>query len=527
MFRRQSPSTRNTGLDGTTPPRVGNLTVREDGTMSLRINTNISALNALRNVERAADGFGRSIEKLASGLRINRSADDPAGLIRSEDLRAQIAGLEQAIANSQDAMNLIKTAEGALEEVHNLLRSMRQLAVASGNTGTNDMTALQANQNQIRSAIESINRIAAQTQFGTKKLLDGSAGVSAVVTDFTRVGGLFFGGSVFGSVGASAPREYALGTGVITIDVTQDATRALISGDRDYSSATSIIQTSATVVINGVSFSVQAGTTTLQSFVDQINSQSSVTGVVAELYTSSGNTRVRLRAVEYGANFSVNLNDQQNILHASATFTSATGRNATATVQVKDVDGNTVSVLFTGGVSRGDSGLRLTDAKGNVILLNEAGNDTAIDAAVVGRTAAGQLEFQIGANAGQVARFSINNMRSDKLGTGIVAGKSLADIDVTKTGGAEEALKIIDAAIQQVSKLRGDMGAFQKNVLESNMRSLSVAKENLTATESAIRDTNFAEEISRFTRFQILQQAGMSVLGQANFAPQAVLQLIR
>jgi flagellin len=118
-------------------------------------------------------------------------------------------------------------------------------------------------------------------------------------------------------------------------------------------------------------------------------------------------------------------------------------------------------------------------------------------------------------------------MRSDQLGTGVVAGKNLADVDVTKTGGAEEALRIIDAAIQQVSKLRGDMGAFQKNVLESNMRSLAVAKENLTATESAIRDTNFAEEISRFTKFQILQQAGMSVLGQANFAPQAVLQLIR
>jgi flagellin len=497
--------------------------------MSLRINTNMSALNALRNVERASDGFGRSIEKLASGLRINRGADDPAGLIRSEDLRAQIAGLEQAIANSQDATNLMKTAEGALEEVHNLLRSMRQLAVASGNTGTNDQTALQANQNQIRSAIESINRIAAQTQFGTKKLLDGSAGVSAVVTDFTRVGGLFFGGSVFGQVGSSAAREYALGTGVITIDVTQDATRAQISGDRNYTSATAIIQTSATVVINGVSFSVQAGTTTLQSFVDQINSQSSITGVVAELYTSGTNTRVRLRAVEYGENFSVNLNDQQNILldPGTGTTASATGRNATATVQVRDVDGNEVSVLFTGGVSRGDSGLRLTDAKGNVILLNEAGNHTTNGDGVVGRTTAGQLQFQIGANAGQVARFSINNMRSDRLGTGVVAGRSLADIDVTRTGGAEEALRIIDAAIQQVSKLRGDMGAFQKNVLESNMRSLAVAKENLTATESAIRDTNFAEEISRFTRFQILQQAGMSVLGQANFAPQAVLQLIR
>jgi flagellin len=498
--------------------------------MSLRINTNMSALNALRNVERASDGFGRSIEKLASGLRINRGADDPAGLIRSEDLRAQIAGLEQAIANSQDATNLMKTAEGALEEVHNLLRSMRQLAVASGNTGTNDQTALQANQNQIRSAIESINRIAAQTQFGTKKLLDGTAGLSAVVTDARRIGGMFFGGSVVGTDSATSTivREYALGSGLITIDVTTAAERALVTADlRAYTDAGAIIQTSGTVVINGVSFSVQAGTTTLQSFVDQINSQSSVTGVVAELFADNNNTYVRLRSTEYGANFSINLNDQQEILLDGATSASATGVNAVARVTLRTIDGGQVFVTFTGGVSRGDSGLRLTDARGNVLLLTEAGNDAAIDADAVGRTTTGQLQFQIGANAGQVARFSINNMRSDKLGTGIVAGKSLADIDVTKTGGAEEALKIIDAAIQQVSKLRGDMGAFQKNVLESNMRSLAVAKENLTATESAIRDTNFAEEISRFTKFQILQQAGMSVLGQANFAPQAVLQLIR
>jgi flagellin len=497
--------------------------------MSLRINTNMSALNALRNVERASDGFGRSIEKLASGLRINRGADDPAGLIRSEDLRAQIAGLEQAIANSQDATNLVKTAEGALEEVHNLLRSMRQLAVASGNTGTNDQTALQANQNQIRSAIESINRIAAQTQFGTKKLLDGTAGLSAVVTDARRIGGMFFGGSVVGTDSATSTivREYALGSGVITIDVTTAAERAAVDGTRGYADAGAIIETSGTVVINGVSFSVQAGTTTLQSFVDQINSQSSVTGVVAELFADNNNTYVRLRSTEYGANFSINLNDQQEILLDGATSASATGVNAVARVTLRTIDGGQVFVTFTGGVSRGDSGLRLTDARGNVLLLTEAGNDAAIDADAVGRTTTGQLQFQIGANAGQVARFSINNMRSDKLGTGIVAGKSLADIDVTKTGGAEEALKIIDAAIQQVSKLRGDMGAFQKNVLESNMRSLAVAKENLTATESAIRDTNFAEEISRFTKFQILQQAGMSVLGQANFAPQAVLQLIR
>lgn len=499
--------------------------------MSLRINTNMSALNALRNVERAADGFGRSIEKLASGLRINRAADDPAGLIRSEDLRAQIAGLEQAIANSQDAANLVKTAEGALEEVHNLLRSMRQLAVASGNTGTNDLTALQANQNQILSAIDSINRIAAQTQFGTKKLLDGTAGVSAVVTDATRLGGVFFTGTVRGRVGTAAAQDYAVGTGAVSVEVTQRATRAEVVGDVTYANGLdTIIGTAGTVVINGVSFTTD-GNETIGNFINRINSQSSVTGVIANFDTSSN--EVVLRTREYGANFRIELSDAQQLL--STTNTSVQGQNAIARVEVVNSNGNIVVVTFQGGRASTDSGLRLTDEKGNVLLLTERGNDELYDdgnfntsnVVEVARTTAGQLEFQIGANAGQVARLSINNVSAQQLGRGVVANKSLADIDVTKAGGAEEALKIIDAAIAQVSRLRGDMGAFQKNVLESNMRSLSIAKENLTASESAIRDTNFAEEISRFTKFQILQQAGMSVLGQANFAPQAVLQLIR
>ncbi|MDW8105918.1 MAG: flagellin [Armatimonadota bacterium] len=494
--------------------------------MSLRINTNMSALNALRNVERAAEGFSRSIEKLASGLRINRAADDPAGLIRSEDLRAQIAGLEQAIMNSQDAANLVKTAEGALEEIHTLLRSMRQLAVASGNTGTNDLTALQANQNQILSAIDSINRIASQTQFGTKKLLDGTAGVSSVVTDATRLGGIFFTGSVRGRVGTAAPQDYAVGTGAVTVEVTQTAMRAVYTGDVNYASIDALIGTAGTVVINGVSFTTD-GNETIGNFINRINAASNVTGVTADLVASGNDLQVRLRTVEYGRNFRIELSDAQGLIIDGGGTASEQGRNAIARVTITNSNNNQVVITFEGGRSATDSGLRLTDEKGNVILLTERGNTELTTAAAVARTTAGQLEFQIGANAGQVARLSINNVSAQRLGQGVVASKSLADIDVTKAGGAEEAIKIIDAAIQQISKLRGDMGAFQKNVLESNMRSLAIAKENLTATESAIRDTNFAEEISRFTRFQILQQAGMSVLGQANFAPQAVLQLIR
>jgi len=137
------------------------------------------------------------------------------------------------------------------------------------------------------------------------------------------------------------------------------------------------------------------------------------------------------------------------------------------------------------------------------------------------------LVFQIGANAGQVARVSLRDTRAHQLGTTVVAGKSLQDIDVTTQQGAQDAIRIIDEAISQISQLRGNIGSFQKQVLESTIRSLNIARENLAASESAIRDTNIAEEVMNYTKLQILQQAGMAVLAQANAIPQSVLSLLR
>src|SRR5689334_19201028 len=145
--------------------------------MGLQINTNVTAMTALRNLTNVSGQVASSIEKLSSGLRINSAADDPAGLIISEGLRAQIGGLNQAISNSQDATNVIKTAEGALNQVSSLLDNIRQLAVHAANTGVNDQVAVQADQTQISSAISSIQRIAEQTQFGQKHLLDGTSGI--------------------------------------------------------------------------------------------------------------------------------------------------------------------------------------------------------------------------------------------------------------------------------------------------------------------------------------------------------------
>jgi flagellin len=144
--------------------------------MSFRVNNNITAMNALRNLSANNVEFSKSINRLSTGLRINSAADDPAGLIVSENFRAQIGGLEQALRNNQDAVNYAKTAEGALDEVSRLLRDARALAVGAANSGTMSASQIQANQNQLQSIANSITRISSMTQFGTKKILDGSSG---------------------------------------------------------------------------------------------------------------------------------------------------------------------------------------------------------------------------------------------------------------------------------------------------------------------------------------------------------------
>jgi len=492
--------------------------------MSLRINTNTAAMNALRNLTNVSDNFARSIERLSSGLRINRGADDPAGLIISENLRAQMVGLAQATANAQDAANLVKTAEGALDEIHNLLRTMRQLAVHAANTGVNDLTAVQADQTQIRSALESLNRIAEQTQFGTKKLLDGTAGISAQVTDTTRLAGIFMGSTFNGLIVQS---------GAVTITVNTAASRATVAGTATYASVNSSIALVAggstgaggTVVINGQSITV-TGNDTVQTLIDRINALTSVTGVSAMFSYANSSGVVYLTQVNYGANFKIEANQSATLLFSGVNASSSTGVDAVVTVQVTTSAGVT-SATFTGGRASGDSGLKVKDAYGNTLLLTEAGNSTSVSGAKVAVITAQSLVFQIGANAGQVARVSLRDTRAGQLGTTVVAGKSLQDIDVTTQQGAQDAIRIIDEAISQISQVRGNIGSFQKQVLESTIRSLNISRENLAASESAIRDTNVAEEVMNYTKLQILQQAGMAVLAQANAAPQAVLSLLR
>ena len=489
----------------------------------LQLNTNVTALNALYNLNQVSDAVASSIQKLSSGLRINSAADDPAGLIISENLRAQVTGLNQAIANGQDATNLIKTADGALSEVSNLLNNIRQLAVHAANTGVNDITAVEADQTQINSAVQSIERIAEQTQFGDKHLLDGTAGVSASVTNTAVLSGINIGG-VFDNLSTVG--------GPVTIQVTQQAARAVFTGTTTFANgANSTIGLATggkddTVVINGQTFTFSASMT-VQQAINQINAASNLTGVNANFDTSTN--QIVLTQTTYGHNYSISEQDSLGATGVFGTSAAVQGTDAVVAVTAQVLQNNVttaVTVNFNGGMASTDSGLLVKDIYGNSMLLTENGNASATTPTVVAQVSANMLQFQVGGNAGQLVQASLGNIRVVNLGNTVVAGYNLSNIDVTTGQGAENAIRIVDEAISQVSQLRANLGALQSQTLQATANYLGIGVQNLSASESQIRDTNVAQEVVNLTKNQIIEQSATAMLAQANAAPQLLLKLL-
>jgi flagellin len=493
----------------------------------MQINTNVTAMNALQNLDNVNAAVSTSIERLSSGMRINTAADDPSGYIISQSLKAQIGGLNQAISNTQEATNLIQTAEGGLSQVTSLLDSIRQLAVHAANTGVNDQTAVQADQTQIDSALQSIQQIATQTQFGDKNLLNGTSGVTASVVSIQNLAGIYIGGAI----GSGATTQ----SGNVTIQVNNAATRAVaMNSNITYATVNATIAavngttigSGGTLVINGQSV-VVTGATTVQALLNDINNLAANTGVSAAFSAANGSGYIVLSQQSYGANFGIVESESANILGGTAGLTAA-GSNATVTVTAMALVGGaatTVVSTFVGGRGSADSGLYATDVNGNSLLLTEAGNKTAaaFDAAAV---TAGSLQFQVGANAGQTVTTSLGNIQTSNLGNTAVVGQNLSTIDVTNAQGATNAIQIVDNAIGQVSELSANLGAFQNNVLNSAAQYMGVGVQNLSASESQIADTDVAAEVASLTKNQIIEQAAVSVLAQANAAPQQVLKLL-
>ena len=474
--------------------------------MSFRINTNVEALSAFNSVSNTSSMMSKSMNRLSKGLRISDASDDPAGLISSELFRSQISSMDAAVRNNTEAMNYAKTAENALGEMNQLLDDARNLAVASGNSATLTATQLTANQDQINSIITSINRISSSVTYSGRRLLDGSAGVTTQISNTSKIGGFSFGGT--------ANSTTITQTGLITINQTAVAAAALYTAT---ALLTAGAAASGSISVNGVSFNISAGTSGA-NIASMINAASGQTGVTASFNASN---QLIFTQTQTGTNRSINFVDTSGAVSSAAnTSASVTGSDATATVTMGGQ-----SVLFTGGRA-GNDGLTLTDSNGNKLVVTTGGN--ALNTQLMGQVVAQDSSFQIGFLAGTTANLALRNMSAGQLGTGASGSTAnLAAIDLTTSAGASSAMAVIDKAIDEVSQMRGRIGNFQRNTLESNNRSLSSMKENLSNSESSIRDLDVASEMTNYTKLQVMQQAGMAMLAQANQAGQSVLSLLK
>jgi flagellin len=404
--------------------------------MGLRINQNIAAMNAYRNLTVTDGQMSKSLEKLSSGFRINRAADDAAGLSISEGLRAQVGGLKVAVRNAQDGISVVQTAEGAMSEVHSILQRMRDLAVQASNTGSQDADARTAAQTEFDQLKTEIDRIGNTTRFGSTKLLDGT-------------------------LGASASSTGTLQTGPLTTDATA-ANHTFTVGFNDNNGNA---RTVTVALADSTSYTGQA-------IVDAVNSAVST----AQAGWGAGNTTdFHAELVQgLGSSFQVKLSSS------------------------KDFTTSAVGSQLSGSVLQAAAAHAVTGTGGS---------------------------FQVGANNGASGVDKINVAISD-VRTSALAGGSLGAVSAKIASGDASAIDDIDKAIKSISTARANLGAYQ-NRFEHTISNLSVTQENLSASESRIRDTDMAQEMVSFTRSQILTQAGTAMLAQANQAPQQVLQLLR
>jgi flagellin len=261
--------------------------------LSLSINSNTPALIALENIGNVSNSLQTSIQRLSSGLKINSAADDPSGLVESQQLGFQLAGVGQALSNTQDAANLSKTADAGLSQIDSILQQIRSLAVSAASSATATPTQLQAQQSQISSAIQSIDNIANSTEWGNIQLLNGTAGVQSTISDTTDVGGMFVGSTIGGMTPAN---------GTVTLSLTQAATQTTLITNQAFTGMTAIVP-AGSFSINGTSFSADGASQTVQDVITEINNASSSTGVVASAVANGGNVSIQLQSANSGINY--------------------------------------------------------------------------------------------------------------------------------------------------------------------------------------------------------------------------------
>jgi flagellin len=473
-----------------------------------RINTNVSSLYAQQGLAQSQQALNKTLQRLSTGLRINSGEDDPAGLIASQQLKSEIAGISQAVSNSQRANNVIATAEGALNEVSSLLQSIKGLTVQAANSGAMSSDEIAANQLQLDSAVQSITRISETTTFAGLHLIDGSLSYLTSGLDSNAIQALDISQANLGS-NTSMP---------VQVNVLTSAQQANLEF------GASSIAKSVTLEVtgnNGTQTLTFTSGTAASAIAYAINTTSDSTGVVAKMNnTANTASGIAFASTGFGSKSFVTVAAQAGTFATTDVKgnaqTRVVGRDAVATVN--------------GALTVGD-GLQLKLNTSSLDLDMTLGKNFGAGKTSFAITGGGAL-FQLGAQvaSNQQVSIGIQSVAASKLGNGDVG--LLSDIvtggkSSLVSGQAAAASQIIDTAINQVSVLRGRLGAFQQDTLDTNINSLNVALENVTSANSSIADADFAAETANLTRSQILVQAGTSVLSTANSSPQTVLSLLQ
>jgi len=473
--------------------------------MAQVINTNISSLNAQRNLNTSQSSLATSLQRLSTGLRINSAKDDAAGLAISERFTTQIRGLNQAIRNANDGISFSQTAEGALGTVGDALQRIRELAVQSIND-TNSPADRAALNNEVSQMIAEVNRIASSTQFNGQNVLDGSSStltfqIGANQNQTIQVDGVDSRGSRLGA--DTATGEYV---------VLSDLRGATASTD--------------TITINGqtidVGDAVDATSGDINDLIAAINAVASDSGVTAQ---KASTLSVDLTVADLAADATLTVN---GVTVALADPTDATAGATSLADAINAVSGQT-------GVTASSSTTTLTLTSENAadITITESAEGllTNVTSATGETFQAGMvLATDVGADgAAASASFSISGAGTGLADTGLDSVTTersiLNEVDVLTGTTANDALQALDFALDQVNGLRAELGAVQTR-FESTISNLAITSENLSAARSRILDADFAAETSNLTRAQILQQAGTAMLAQANAIPQNVLSLL-
>jgi len=486
----------------------------------MRINTNASAINAHRNLLNNQSLQSKTLEKLSSGLKINRGADAPAQLQISESLRAQTAGVKQAIDNSEMAISLMQTGEAALDEVSLSLVRARQLAIHAANEAVNDEMMLEADQQEFDQIVASINRISKNTQYGQKFLLDGSGAGNGVTTgknlSFVNAGVTGRSSGVYG----------------YDINIKQAATRSTHTGTAALTQQIIDAEEQITVTESGrsVNFRTIAGTN-IEQTMNQLSNAMKEAGVNVELVTKGDSASrnapqtLTLRHTKYGTDPFFQVSSNTAGLLSNVANVSEKVKNGL------DVAGQIAKegALGKGQVLTGRGGF---GSKAEGIAIRYTGENAPPAGQRAGTLTFTQnsLTFHIGSNSNQTTRVSFKSSKAQNLGSGVdndSGFRSFADVNLMTAPGARDSLDIIDKAIKDVSVNRGYMGAFQKNTLESNLNYLRNAFEQVTSSESVIRDADMAEEMAKFTRHNIMMDTSTAMLAQANQTPTSILKLLQ